>query len=71
MRSVLMALTTAGLFSLFLSAAPATAAPANGAAIGEATTVSSMVQEARCRVWRRCWHGRYSGRRCRVWRRCW
>jgi hypothetical protein len=39
--------------------------------IRDAATATSIVQDAYCRVWRRCWHGRWSGRRCRVWRRCW
>lgn len=71
MRALLTTSVAVGLFALFLGASPATAAPVSGVGIRDLTASSSIVQEAWCRRWRRCWHGYYSGRRCRVWRRCW
>ena len=70
MRTFLIAVATATSISL-LGTSNTSAEPARGSVIRDATTTTSIVQDAYCRVWRRCWHGYWSGRRCRVWRRCW
>lgn len=66
---VIAALTTAGLGLGYVGTV--SAAPVNQTPIREAVQSQSNVQEAFCRVWRRCWHGPFSGRRCNVGRRCW
>jgi len=48
----------------------ATATPAAGG-LNKAANYTSIVQEAYCRAWRRCWWDRYGYRHCRWWRRCW
>jgi len=70
MRSIVIAAVMAAGLGL-AGTAPLGAAPANQSAVSQAAQTQSPVHEAFCRVWRRCFHGFYSGRRCNVTRRCW